>query len=94
MPFSKPPLRLQIRLRLAWPRGCFDNCACFEYTLRASDGSAEPEAEPKTEAVDSKRATWKSVLRKILPQSGKFRSSPAPCFNQRDWPLGPSEVGN
>ena len=26
-PFSKPRLRLWIRLRLAWPRGCFYNCA-------------------------------------------------------------------
>ena len=25
--------RLQIRLRLAWPRRCFENCACFAYLL-------------------------------------------------------------
>ena len=46
-PFSKPRLLLQIRLRLAWPRGCFDNdralCTC----------SSERTA-PEAEAVDSK----------------------------------------
>ena len=54
--FSKPRFRLQIRLRLARPRGCFDSCACFAYALRASDERTEPETESKAEAVDSKRA--------------------------------------
>ena len=44
-------------LRLAWPCGCFDNLRVLcVYTLRASDERMEPEAEPKAEAVVSKRA--------------------------------------
>ena len=31
-PFRNDWIWLWIRLRLAWPRGCFDNCACFAYT--------------------------------------------------------------
>ena len=55
-PFLKPRLRLWILLRLAWPRGCFDNCASFAYTLRASDEGTAPETESKAEAMVSKRA--------------------------------------
>ena len=54
-PFSKPRLWLWIRLRLDWPLGCFDNCACFAYAPRASDDRMEPEAESKAAAVVSKR---------------------------------------
>ena len=54
---SKPWLWLWIRLRLAWLRGCFANCACFcIYALRASDARTEPETESKAEALVSKRA--------------------------------------
>ena len=54
-PFSKPRPRLQSRLWLAWPRGCFDIWSCFAYVLRAPDERTEPEAESKAEAVDSKK---------------------------------------
>ena len=46
-PFSKPRLRLRIWLMLAWPRGCFDNCACFANTLRASDEKRSLKSNPK-----------------------------------------------
>ena len=37
MPISKP--RLRIWLRLAWPQGCFDICACFSAQgFRRQDG--------------------------------------------------------
>ena len=40
-PFCNP----QIQLRLTWPRGCFENCTCFAYALRALDAKTKPEAE-------------------------------------------------
>ena len=43
------------RLRLAWPRGYFDNFACFAYTyvFMASDERTEqPEAVSEAKAVD------------------------------------------
>ena len=48
-PFSKPRLRLWIRLGLAWARGY-----CFAYAHRATDERMELDAE--SEAVVSKRA--------------------------------------
>ena len=54
-PFSKPRLRLWIRNRLAWPRGCFNNFTRTQhYMLRASDERTEFEAESKADALVSK----------------------------------------
>ena len=61
-PFRNHGFGFQTRLRLAWPRGCFDNCTCFAFVLRASDERTEPEAE----AVDSKRAIVLSLFRSQL----------------------------
>ena len=53
MPFSKPRLLLQIRLRLAWPCGFFfATCACFSYVLRASDERTGPEAESRSRGFE------------------------------------------
>ena len=35
----------QVVHRLAWPRGCFENCTCFVYVLRALDAKTKPQAE-------------------------------------------------
>ena len=47
-PFSQPRLRLQIRLRLVWPRSLQ---LCFVNVLRASDKITEPEADSRAEAM-------------------------------------------
>ena len=53
-PFSKPRLRLQTQLRLAWPRGCYENCA---YVLKASDERTE--SEPNPNGIQTPK--WKSM---------------------------------
>ena len=46
-PFLKPLLRLWVRLRLAWPRGCFDNnCACCATGLQTRGWSLKPNPKP------------------------------------------------
>ena len=50
-PFSKPRLRLQIRLRLAWPRSCFDNLCvlyvtCSELKGRKRSLKLNPKPKP------------------------------------------------
>ena len=57
-PFRNNWIWLWIRLRLAWPCGCFDikilRVLCV-YAPGVSDERTEPEAESKAEAVVSKR---------------------------------------
>ena len=53
----RPRLRLEIRLRLAWPRGRFDITArAFRTWSGFQTRERRPEAESKAEAVNSKNA--------------------------------------
>ena len=57
-------------LCLAWPLGCFDNCACFAYAFQTR--GPRPEAESKAEAKVSKKAydlkLW--ILSLSIPERG------------------------
>ena len=81
-----------IRLKLAWPRGCFENCVCFAYAPRASDARMELEAESKAEAVVWKRAYfgqsgWCGDVLPCLPHLGlRFESHQG---HYVDWVFSP-----
>ena len=66
--FSKPRLRVQIRLRLAWPRGCFDiiahalcTCSGLQTRGRSLSETMELKLNRSRSHGDERGLVWRAV---------------------------------